>query len=205
MSLVSLSTFKEYLPEIQGTGSDTELQNILERVESACAAYLGFPRPTAGAAGSVASSLEDRSYTFHIDEPLHGLPYVLPIPIRPLISVTSFHSDVQRVYGSDTEIAASEFDVDTTLGRIILKDESSASIQRGFRANKVVCTAGFPSAPQDLEHAVCVFGSMLQRSKQTQGKDSTSQRDVTIKISPRTMPPEVKEILYSYRAFGRIL
>lgn len=205
MSLVSLSTFKEYLPEIQGTGSDTELQNLLERVESACAAYLGFPRFESSGVQSPGPVLEDRTYTFYIDEPLHGFPFILPLPLRPLISVTSFHSDVQRVYGSDTEIAASEFDIDTNLGRIIIKDASSATIETGYRANKVVCTAGFTSAPQDLEHAVCVFGSMLQRSKMTQGKDSTTQRDVTIKISPRTMPQEVKDILYPYRVFGRIL
>jgi hypothetical protein len=205
VSLVSLSTLKEYLPEVQGTGSDTELTNLLERVESACAAFLGFPRPAAGLAGSTGSSLEDRSYTFHIDEPLAGYPYVLAVPVRPLLSVTSFHSDVERVYGSDTEIAASEYDIDTNLGRIIIKDASTATIERGFRANKVVCTAGFSSAPQDLEHAVCVYASMLSRAKQTQGKDSTTQRAVTVKLSPRTMPDEVRDILREYRAYQRVL
>ena len=46
MSLVSVATLKEYLTEIgQNTGSDTELQNLLNRVEAVVADSLGFPKP----------------------------------------------------------------------------------------------------------------------------------------------------------------
>ena len=45
MSLVSVATLKEYLTEIgQSTGSDTELQNMLDRVEAVVAEFLGFPK-----------------------------------------------------------------------------------------------------------------------------------------------------------------
>ena len=204
MSLVSLSTFKEYLPEVQGTGSDTELQNLLERVESAVASYIGFPKPIAGET-TAGPSLADQSYTLYIDEPNFDFPFILSLPIRPLISVSSWHSDIDRVYGSDSLVASSEYDLDTTLGRIVLKESATTTIERGYRANKVVCTAGFVTAPSDLEHAVCAYAAHLNRAKQTQGKQSTTQRDVTVNLSPRTMPPEVKEILFNYRTFRRIL
>ena len=204
MSLVSLSTFKEYLPEIQGTGSDTELQYLLNRVESAIAAYLGFPKAY-GSNTNFGPELGSKSYTLYIDEPFYNTPYVLALPIRPVSAVTSWHSDVERLYGSDTLVAASEYELDEVNGRIILKSTSSTTIERGFRANKVVITAGFQTSTSDLEHAVCVYAATLQRAKQTQGKDSTSQRDVTIKISPKTMPQEVKDILYDYRVYGLTL
>lgn len=205
MSLVSLSTFKEYLPEVQGSGSDTELQNLLDRVESAVASYIGFPKPIASGDATAGPALADQSYTLYIDQPDFDFPFILSLPIRPLISVTSWHSDIDRVYGSDSLVASSEYELDTTLGRIVLKESATTTIERGYRANKVVCTAGFTSAPSDLEHAVCAYAAHLNRAKQTQGKQSTTQRDVTVNLSPRTIPPEVKEILYNYRTFRRIL
>ncbi len=65
--------------------------------------------------------------------------------------------------------------------------------------------AGFQVAPDDLEHAVCVYGAHLQRAKSTQGKQSTTQRDVTVNLSPRTMPQEVKDLVNPYRVFRRVL
>jgi TATA-box binding protein (TBP) (component of TFIID and TFIIIB) len=131
---------------------------------------------------------------------------MLSLPVRPVTAVSSWHSDSERLYGSDTLIASDQYDLDEANGRLILKSTSGKAIERGFRANKVVCTAGFgPTSVEDLVHAVCVYASQLQRAKQTQGKESTSQRDVNIKISPKTMPKEVKEILYSYRTYGRLM
>ncbi len=102
-------------------------------------------------------------------------------------------------------IDSSEYEIDKANGRLILKSTSGEAISNGYRANKVVITGGFTESVKDIEHAVCVYASQLQRSKMTQGKESTTQRDVTIKISPRTIPQEVKDILYPYRVYGRIL
>jgi len=203
MSLVSLATFKEYLPEVQGSGSDTELQNLLDRVESAIAEYIGFPKYFDD--GFIAPQLSSRSYTLYIDSPFSDIPYMLPLPIRPVNSITSWHSDVERLYGSDTEIGSSEYDLDNVLGRLYLKTTSSKTIESGIRANKVVLNAGWDTAPEDLEHAICVYASSLQRGKQSQGKDSTTQRDVTVKFSTRRMPQEVKDLLYPFRVYRRMM
>jgi hypothetical protein len=203
MSLVSLSTFKEYLPEVAGSDSDTELQNILDRVESAIAGYIGFPRFLSS--GNVQPVLEDQTYTLYIDHSLPDLPYVLPLPIRPVVSVTSWHSDIDRLYGSDTLVPSDEYDLDKENGRIIIKSTSGEAIEQGYRANKVVVVAGFENPPDDLEHAICVYGAHLQRAKSSQGKKSTTQRNVTIALSDRTMPQEVKDLVNPYRVFRRIL
>lgn len=203
MSLVSLSTFKEYLPEVSGSDSDTELQSLLNRVESAIAAYLGFPRVYSD--GQIEPKLEDQTYTLFIDNSLLELPYVLPLPIRPVVSISSWYSDVDREYGSSSLVPSSDYDLDKVNGRIILKSTSGEAIEQGYRANKVTCVAGFEIAPDDLEHGICVYAAHLQRAKNTQGKQSTTQRDITVNLSPRTMPQEVKDIINPYRVFRRVL
>ena len=203
MSLVSLSTFKEYLPELAGSDSDTELQNLLNRVESAIAAYLGFPRVYSD--GQIEPVLSDQTYTLYIDNSLPDLPYVLSLPIRPVVSVTSWHSDVDRLYGSDTLVPSDDYDLDKENGRIIIKSTSGEAIEQGYRANKVVVVAGFENPPDDLEHGICVYAAHLQRAKSTQGKENTTQRNITVSLSPRTMPQEVKDLINPYRVFGRIL
>tara|TARA_Y100000114_G_scaffold127375_1_gene123993 strand:+ start:9233 stop:9844 length:612 start_codon:yes stop_codon:yes gene_type:complete len=203
MPLVSVTTFKQYLPEVAGNDGDLELSNLLSRVESAIASYIGFPRFLTS--GNVEPVLEDKTYTLYIDHTMPDLPFVLPLPIRPIVSITSWHSDVERLYGSDKLVPSSAYEIDKENGRLIVKSTESESIEQGFRANKVVLVAGFENAPADLEHAICVFGAHLQRAKSSQGKKSTTQRNVTIALSDRTMPKEVKEILYPYRVFRRVL
>ena len=122
-------------------------------------------------------------------------------------SITSIHSDVDRQYGSDTLIDASTYSLDQYLGQVILNPvTASDTFDRGYRAIKVVCSAGFANnnLPSDLEHGICVWASQLHRNKATQGKDSITQRAATISISPKNMPPEVKEILAPFRESRQI-
>ena len=202
MSLVSVATLKNYLPEYTGTASDTELGNLLDRVESDVARFLGFPIYDSG----TTPVLTAQTYTLHIDEPMYTNHMVLQLPIRPLISVSSIHSDADREYGADTEITAAEYIIDKQLARIILKfNVSTEGFVTAFRGNKVVVSAGYATALADLEHAICVFASQLHRQKSNQGKDSQGQRDATTRFSKKTMPHEVKEILYPLRSSAMVM
>ena len=131
----------------------------------------------------------------------HDLPFVLQSPLKPIISITSIHSDVDREYGSDSLIDSSKYEIDKQNGRVILDDTSPDTFDVGFRAIKVVGSFGFntSSPPSDLVHAICVYCSHLQRAKSSQGNVSITQRNSTVSLSPRTMPDEVKEILRGYR------
>ena len=166
MSLVSLSTLKEYLPEITGTGADTELTNIIKRAEADIARFLGFPVSDAG--GS--PSLEAATYTLYIDNPVFNNKFVLRLPIKPLITITSIHSDPNRDYTASTEITSGEYHLDLQNAEVIIKiGVSTVAFSNAFRSNRVVCSAGYSSAPEDLIHAVCVFASQLHRQKTSQG------------------------------------
>ena len=139
MSLVSVSVLKEYLPEIQGSSIDADLTSLITRVEGFIARYLGFPL----ADSATSYGLDSSTYTLFADKPMYGLEYVLQSPLKPIISITSIHSDVNRVYGSDTLIEGSQYEIDKELGRIILKDTSPDSFDTGFRAIKIVGSFGF--------------------------------------------------------------
>lgn len=203
MSLVSVATLKNYLPEITGTAADTELGNLLDRAESDIARWLGFPIYDSG----TTPVLSQQTYTLYLDGPMYNNQVVLQLPIKPLVSVTTIHSDADREYGSNTEITSAEYVLDLQNARVILKTNvSTEGFATAFRAIKVVCVAGFgDSYPLDLQHAICVFASQLHRNKIAQGKESTGQRGGNVKFSPKTLPFEVKEILFPLRSSAMIL
>ena len=195
MSLVTASTLREYIPEISSnTEIDSELTSLLDRVEQGIASFLGYPKLES----SLACSLESSTYTFYVDSPISSDFYTLQLPIQPVTSITSVHSDSTREYGTSTLIDSSTYSLDQKYGQIILKPKS---ITRYF-ANKVICVAGYTSGtlPNDLEHAICVFASFIHRSKSNNGKESITTRNGSVKLTPKKMPVEVKEFLYPYRA-----
>jgi hypothetical protein len=181
MALVSAATLREYLPEIQGSDLDSDLNGLISRVEAAVARYLGFSL----ADGATALTLDQSTYTLHLDGPMYALPTVLQLPIK----------------------AGSQYDSDLINSRVILKTDSTASFDRGYRNIKAVIVAGFAtgSPPPDLVHAICVWASHLQRAKSNQGSENVTQRNSTIRLSPRTMPDEVRELLRDFRNVSTIL
>ena len=203
MSLVSASTLREYLPEIAGnTAIDGELNSLISRVEKGIANFLGFPYNES----LLSPTLESTTYTFYVDAPTFSDLYTLQLPIAPVTSITSIHSDANREYTSDTLIDASTYELDQKYGRVILKPQSvTRYFASAHRGNKVVCTAGFATAPSDLEHAICILASMAQRNKTNQGKESLTSRNGSIRLTPKNMPLEVKEFLWPYRSPTTIL
>jgi len=203
MSLVSVSALKEYLPEIQGSDVDADLTALITRVEGFIARYLGFPLSDS----ATSYTLDQSTYTVFQDGPMFEVSFVLQLPIKPVISITSIHSDVDREYGSSTEIDLTKTTTDKENGRVILNDNSTDTYDVGYRANKIIGSFGFDTSnpPSDLVHAICVYCSHLQRAKNSQGNQSITQRNSTVSLSPRTMPIEVKEILRGYRNVSTII
>lgn len=196
MPLVTTDILKEYLPEVTGTGSDTELSNLLDRVEAAIARWLGFPSPDS----SNTPKLDVNTYTLYIDSYWIDNINVLQLPLRPIVTITSVHADPERKYTADTEVNSDEFEIDKQQGLLIIKpDTSTVGFTKSYRGNRVIGTFGFTLYHKDIVHAVCVYASQLHRAKTSQGKKSQTVRGATTSYLPNTIPPEVKEILYPYR------
>ena len=205
MSLVTVGTLREYLPEIaNNTEIDTELGALLDRVELGIASFLGFPALDS----ALSATLVQNTYTLYVDEPLDSDPYSLQLPIAPVTAVASVYADSGRQYTAETLIDATTYELDKTLGRInLLPAVVTRNFARGKKANKATVTAGYTAGtlPGDLEHAICVYASQLHRNKQTQGKNTINTRAGSVQLSAKNMPAEVKEFLYPYRAPGAIL
>jgi len=196
MPLVTTDILKEYLPEVTGTGSDTELSDLLDRVEAAIARWLGFPSPDS----SNTPTLAVTTYTLYIDSYWIDNINVLQLPLRPIVTITSVHADPERKYTADTEVNSDEFEIDKQQGLLIIKpDTSTVGFTKSYRGNRVIGTFGFTLYHKDVVHAVCVYASQLHRAKTSQGKKSQTVRGATTSYLPNTIPPEVKEILYPYR------
>lgn len=207
MAIVDNALLKEYLPEIQGAGIDAELTALISRVETAIARYLSFPEVTQSST-VMGPTLDSHAYTFHLDGPQYMNPSVLQLPVKPVTAITSIHSDPDRQYGSDTLIDASTYTFNKHNGQVFLDPVTAINVfDRSFRAIKAVVTAGFTSAtaPHDLKHAICVWASQLQRNKGAQGRNSISNRGGSISASAKSMPEEVKELLFPFRCFGAVL
>ena len=201
MALITAANVKDYLPELSGTGADAIITTIIGRVENQFAKYIGFPLADSGV-----YTLDSTTYTVYIDNPMYGNPDVLELPIRPVSAVASLHSDVDRVYGSDKLIAASQYELDSEYARIILKPNTATqTYERGFRANKVVCTGGFAAAPADLAHAICYQTALVFRNRPNIGNDTISQRQASVKLRRIILEDEVREILFDLRPAGVVL
>lgn len=199
MSLVSVGTLKYYLPEIgTATAADTELTALLKSVQAFIARYLGYPNPSASTA---LYTLDKAAYVLYLDGPLKTDPQVLQLPVKPIVTLTSIYSDPDRKYESGSELDKNNIDIDKVNGRLIIKPTTSTSFDTGYRAIKVTLDAGYDTSepPTDLIHAICVWTSQLQRAKQTQGKESISQGGQSVSLSMKSMPWEVKEILFRFR------
>ena len=202
MALVSAATLKEYLPELSGsTAADTDLNSLISRVESSIARFLGFPLPDSG----YSPTLDQSTYTFFLDGPASWDSRVLQLPIMPVQATVNVYVDSDRVYGSGTIVPSTEYDIDIQKGIFILKETSTKSWERGYRYIKATVIAGWSTAPNDLIQAICIMASMAQRNKANAGKESIDVRGSKITISKKTMPQEVKEILYPLRSSAMYL
>ena len=201
MALVTAATVKGYIPELSGSGADAIITSIISRVETQFSQFLGFPR-----ADSNVYTLDSTTYTLYLDGPMFSDAEVLVLPVKPVTAITSIHSDVERVYGSSSLIAASEYELDVVNGRVILKPNQATQVfDNSFRAIKVVCTAGFTSAPADLEHAICYQSALVFRGRSNIGQTSISQRQASVRLKRMMIEDEVKEILFNYRTSQALL
>ncbi len=64
MAMVTVTTLKQYLPEITGTTANTDLEALLDRVEAATARYMGWRKPDNLASPRKISFLHCECYNF---------------------------------------------------------------------------------------------------------------------------------------------
>ena len=73
------------------------------------------------------------------------------LPEYPVLSITGLYLDSAREFGTDTEIAATKYNLDSGAGIITLYEDITP---KGVDTIKIVLIAGYETVPADLQQAV---------------------------------------------------
>lgn len=107
----------------------------------------------------------------------------------------SLYDDYNRVYGSDTLIAAADYSVDYDKGIVTL--DGAVPFIKGFKNIKVIYSAGYRVIPEDLERACILY--VVAEFLDTQ---SAMQASIEIETAQRSenLRDQAQKIINRYKA-----
>lgn len=184
MSLTSLSAVKAF-KNITGAEHDAELQRLIPVVGTFIAEYCGrlFER-------------QPNVTEYHSTKSGQRL---LLLQRPPVLGIVSLADDPARVYGAETELAASTYVIDDADAGIVRLD--GVSFSSGLRNVKIVYDGGYQEIPSALEQAAIEL-VWLARDKGDQallGLKSKSIADGSVSYLDNQWPSGVHAILDLYR------
>lgn len=199
MALMTAAEYKAFYKALTGTAEDATIDIMIGCAGGLMAASCGFPLPDSGG-----HTLEDTIYTLRIDGPSAADSRVLDLGVKPVLSVTTAHSDSDWDFGANTLVPAGDLELDINRGRLWLRSNASRSWSTSPRSNKVVVVAGFATVPPALV-AMCAasvrhlmdgnrIGSM---SNLSQGGTSITRSD-----ADSLLPKSVVDGLGPFRIWG---
>jgi len=120
---------------------------------------------------------------------------------RPVISVTSIHSDPARLFDAASLIPASDIIGDARSYALGYVELLTYKYLKGLKSTKIVYTAGYPTIPADLAGAVrsIIAKQFKVASKQLYGEVSHQVGDMNINMSVDTFPKDALQVLNGYR------
>jgi hypothetical protein len=186
MSLTTLANVKAF-KNITASEHDSEILRLIPAVDAFIAQYCN-------------RTLEQATVTEYYST--RAGQTTLRLKIYPVASITSIHDDVDRVYGADTLLAASDYVLDDAEAGIVKLD--GCTFNEGLRNVKVIYLGGFAvGTPQRalLEQAAIEL-LWLARNKGDQallGLQSRSIADGRVDTFNTDWPAGVKEILDLFR------
>lgn len=196
MALVSAAEARVHIPELSGTGEDTNLDTLIARVEEACASWCGYPPASAGGTPTMASASRVR----YLDGP-GGRELV--IDVWPVTAIASIYDDPEWTWGADALVSSSDYAIlDGAVGLVLLAETSThGAWNHARRSIKATVTAGFTSAPPALKLAICLGVRHLWNLRRELGHTSVSGEG-TVSVSsvdPTMLPVECLQALAPYR------
>lgn len=185
MALITAAIFRQHYPMLVGTGEDALLDLYIARADALMALYCHYPMPD-GIAGRTMGVAQYTLYPW----PMLGMANALCLDIRPIVSVVSAHADATWAYGPASEVIAADYVVDSD-GVLWLPPGSAQAWGIGPRANRVIVTAGYATAPPDLVAICATVVRHLWDLSRVQGQQSHSTfGDTTTRVDMDTLIPE---------------
>jgi hypothetical protein len=186
MSLTTLATVKAF-KNLTTSEHDAEILRLIPAVEQFIAHYCNRP-------------LEQATVTEY--HSARAGQTTLRLRRYPVTSITSLHDDVDRVYGADTLLAATEYVLTDSEAGIVQLD--GATFDAGLNNVKVVYVAGYAAgSPQRalLEQAAVelLWLARDKGDKALLGLQSRSIADGRVDTFNTDWPAGVREILDAFR------
>lgn len=194
MALITATEARLYVPDLTGTGEDTNLNTLITRAGAMLAAHCGYPAVSA----TTSPTLESATYTWYLDSPGGEVLELLP----PLTGVTTLHDDPERLYGSDALLASTDYERDEVRGLVVLKTDGNWGrfSRRGtYRAIKAVFTAGWTTIPEPVKQACAELARHLWHLRRRMGSQSASGKG-SASFREETIPDAVLELIAPYRS-----
>lgn len=192
--LATVANFHTRYPQL-GTSSDEDaaITELLNDAGELIAAFSGYPAKVGGG-----FSMEVSSYQLFSDGPSFAVGAALCACVRPIVTVTSVHADTTRVYAAGALLVeGTDFTVDS-LGGVLIRTYPN-SWPTGYRAVKLVLTAGYATTPPGLRAIACAAARHLWDQRAVAGQDSYSFAGGSASLSDaeRLLPASVKDALES--------
>jgi hypothetical protein len=174
---------------ITDTTQDAFLESLVNRSYKILETFLG-------------RKMKEADYVEYYDGPDDESPDTLLLNQWPIIEVESIHDDLERLFGSDSLIAASDMVIYKERGLVKLFRNQSC-FQRGAQNIKVAYTAGYATMPGDLEDAAIQMVEHMYNRSRTNGFDSASLGGKSETYDKAEIPAAVKRTLRNYKVYCR--
>lgn len=165
---------------------DSLLESIANRAYRVCEQYMN-------------RKIKEATYTEYYDG--DGTAELL-LAQYPLVSVTSLFDDVDRDYGADTQIAATDFMLYKERGILRLDGGDQAAFANGHQNVKIVYVAGYSAVPGELIDALLQMIETMFNRAQTGGFTTASLGGKTETYDLSEIPPQVKRVLRHHKNHG---
>lgn len=188
--LVTLTAAKEYL-KVSNTNSDNVITRMISGITKAIERYCkrvfkktSYSEFFSGKGGDV-----DEQHT------------ILFVRNPPISSITALFDDIDRVYGTSTQIATTDF---VSFEEEGIVEVEGIQFRKGLKNIKLNYEGGFATSDfatvgelADVIHATLIYlGQEWKRfDRSLHGLDSVDRADVTESYSINEMPTSVKELI----------
>ena len=190
MPVVSASYVRTLIEGLTADDDD-ELDAVIAGADALAARFLLFPNPD----GEAAPTLSASTYVDFLDGPDPEDSRRLRLRVRPVVSVEEIRDDPMRVYGTDTDVDAAEYDLDLEAGTLDLLPSSThawsgppptgwasgPSAVRTRRAIRVTYTAGWDddAPPPEIVEAVLRIVAALWPRRHVKGLPNATEVEQT--------------------------
>lgn len=151
--------------------------------------------------GFIGHSIHQATYTEYYDGDATN---ELLLNNYPVVSITSIHDDLDRAFGSDKLIAATDYVFDSNenenVGFVRLFKTQSV-FQTGVQNVKVVYVAGYTTAPEDAQLACAMLVAWLLNRAGTEGQTAASLGGKS-ETYESDIPLYIRRLVHRYKKFS---